>query len=79
MEKRLAFGAIFLLGTLVAAVGWLAMSASPIQWLRYLIPGKTANALAIGGHLLQIFGVFGAMLVPDGEVDELQNEVHTDE
>lgn len=55
------------------------MSASPIQWLRYLVPGKTANALAIGGHLLQIFGVMGAMLVPDGEVDEVQNEVHTDE
>lgn len=52
---------------------------SSMQWLRSVIEGNTASVLAIGGHVLQIIGVIGAMLVPDAEQDEPQQEVFMDE
>lgn len=52
---------------------------SSMQWLRSVIEGNTASVLAIGGHVLQIIGVIGAMLVPDAEQDEPQEEVFMDE
>lgn len=79
MEKRLAFGAIFLFGTLAAATGWLASVGYIARWLQAIVPGNIAQVLTIGGHSIQIIGIIGAMLVPDAEANEWQENVYIDE
>ena len=61
MARRLVFGIFFFLGTVVAIMGWLGGFAT----LRFTT--KFSRSLAIGGHLVQIVSVIGAMLVPDDE------------
>ncbi len=74
MEKRLAFGAVFLLGTLAAAVGWLSTAGVLLFLLQRLRASGITTPLTIAGHALQIIGVIGAMLVPEdappGEAEE---------
>jgi hypothetical protein len=54
--KRLLFGALFFIGTLAAAVGWL-FSTKLVM-------------LAIAGHSLQVIGIIGALITPDEVADE---------
>ena len=61
-RQQLLFLYLFLLGTVIAAVGWIA------EW-KYL--GNIAPLLSYpeiiagAGHLLQVVGAFGSLLTPD--------------
>ncbi len=55
MTRRIAFGLVFMFGTIASVKGWI----NNIGWI------------AIVGHLVQIIGIIGVMLVPDEvEVDD---------
>ena len=53
--RGLIFSLVFAIGTLIAVFGWISeMNAKPK--IKYV---------AIAGHLIQVIGVFGAMMVSD--------------
>jgi hypothetical protein len=54
-KRRLLFSLVFAIGTLVAVYGWLSEVRTKPK-LRYA---------AMIGHLIQVVGAFGAMIVPD--------------
>jgi len=59
-KRRLLFSLLFTLGTLIAVYGWISeMNAR--HKVRYV---------AIAGHVLQVIGAFGSMIVPDSEADD---------
>ncbi len=66
-KRRLGFNTIFFIGTMVAAFGWLGE-------LRDWPPAANAflafGNFAIAGHVLQIIGAFGIMLMSDAEEEE---------
>jgi len=66
-KRRLGYNAIFFIGTLVAAFGWMGeLRDWPVAVVNFL---KFGN-LAIAGHVLQIIGAFGSLLTPDVDEDE---------
>ncbi len=62
-QRRLIFSLVFAIGTLVAVYGWISEINSKPK-IRYV---------AIIGHLIQVVGAFGAMMVPDDERDGAAN------
>ena len=66
-KRRLIFNTIFFIGTLIAAFGWMGeLRDWPVAILSFL---KFGN-IAIAGHVLQVIGVFGIMLIPDAEEEK---------
>ncbi|HYM19763.1 MAG TPA: hypothetical protein VEW28_02035 [Candidatus Kapabacteria bacterium] len=65
MGKRLLFGALFFIGTLAAAIGWLFSSKLVM--------------LAVAGHTMQVIGVLGTMLMPDHSKEEDINDIENHE
>jgi cytochrome c biogenesis protein CcdA len=63
MTRRIAFGLLFIFGTIGATIGWIG------SWLGY----GQVGWMAIVGHIVQIIGIIGAMLVPD-EVEVEDND-----
>lgn len=61
------FGALFLAGTIVATIGWLA------EWkhLDRVYPFfRHSTIIALAGHAMQVIGAFGGLVEPEGEEDE---------
>ena len=63
-KRRLGFNAIFFIGTLIAAFGWMGELR---DWPQVVVSFLKFGNLAIAGHVLQIIGAFGIMLTPDAE------------
>jgi NADH:ubiquinone oxidoreductase subunit 6 (subunit J) len=60
-RRRFVYSALFFLGTLLAGAGWFAeLRDYPIDLL----------SVTIVGHLLQIIGAFGHMMMPETIDDE---------
>ncbi len=57
-RRQFIFTFLFLLGTLIAAVGWYA------EWKGMLV-NLFALWLPLSGHALQVIGAFGSLLTPD--------------
>ncbi len=62
--RRLIFSALFLLGTVLAVIGW----TGELKW-------EMANLgiYALIGHALQVIGIFGRMVTPD-EIEDPPTE-----
>ena len=62
-KRRQIFNAVFFIGTIIAAVGWIGeLRDWPIVVVNFF---KFGN-LAITGHILQIIGAFGILVTPEG-------------
>ena len=61
-NRHLLFILLFVLGTMVAAIGWFAgweHLYKPIDMYHY------AAIIAVVGHGMQVIGAFGSLLTPD--------------
>jgi hypothetical protein len=56
---QLIFAFLFLLGSLVAPIGWYA------EWKDVDPISDYATVITIVGHALQVIGAFGSLLTPD--------------
>ncbi|MEP7235057.1 MAG: hypothetical protein ABI778_07155 [Ignavibacteriota bacterium] len=65
--RRLALNAIFFVGTILAAFGWLGELR---DWPELAAVFLRFGSFAIAGHVLQIVGAFGIMVMPDEVRDE---------
>ncbi len=62
---QLVFAFLFLLGSLVAPIGWYA------EWKELKPINDYATIIALVGHALQVIGALGSLLTPDyAEGDE---------
>ncbi len=64
---QLVFAFLFLLGSLVAPIGWYA------EWKDLDPINHYASIIIVIGHALQVIGAFGSLVTPDyaeGEGDE---------
>jgi hypothetical protein len=56
---QLVFAFLFLLGSLVAPIGWYA------EWKDVKPINDYATIITIVGHALQVIGAFGSLVTPD--------------
>jgi hypothetical protein len=70
-KRRQFFNAIFFLGTLVAAIGWLGDLR---DWPALAATIFTFGNIAIAGHVVQVLGAFGNLMTPDAEEVVEENE-----
>jgi len=69
-KRRLLFSLIFFIGTLLAAFGWTA------EFRHWAVETKW---IVLIGHALQVIGVFGHLITPDGSSDEDYDPFSLDE
>ena len=69
-KRRLVFNAIFFAGTMVAAFGWMGELR---DWPQLVVDFLKFGNLAIAGHVFQIVGIFGSLLIPDASEEKRDN------
>lgn len=70
-KRRQFFNAIFFLGTMLAAFGWMGQLR---QWPGAISKFVKFGTIAIAGHVIQVVGAFGNLLTPDREEVSDDNE-----
>lgn len=69
--RRFMLGALFFIGTVLAGIGWF------IEWKGWdhlSVKLQHLTILALVGHAIQVVAAFGLMLLPDKEVDEVDDD-----
>jgi hypothetical protein len=69
-KRRQLFNAIFFIGTVIAAIGWVG----ELRGWHLRSSNFSFGNFAIAGHALQIIGLFGNLMTPDAVKDRNEFE-----